>query len=141
MKRRSLLVLVACLMLGVGSQALAQAKVHHVVFAVTTGDEENWQMTVRNIRNLMEGFKPDSVEVEVVAYSEGLGMVKMGSSVAPDLAALQGQGVKFVACMNSMRAQHVELKDLLAGVGAVPSGIVEVVRKQEAGWSYIKAGK
>jgi intracellular sulfur oxidation DsrE/DsrF family protein len=141
MRRRSLLVLVACLMLGVGSQALAQAKVHRVVFAVTSGDEADWEATLGNIRNLMTGMKPDAVEVEVVAYSKGLSLVKVGSTVAEDVAALQGQGVKFVACMNSMRMQHVELKDLLAGVEPVPSGIVEVVKKQEAGWSYIKGGK
>ena len=141
MKRRSLLVLVACLMVGVGSQAFAQTKVHRVVFAVTSGDEADWQMTVGNLRNLMEGLAPETVEVEVVSYSQGLSMVKAGSTVAADIAALQGKGVKFVACMNSMRKQHVEAKDLLAGVTPVPSGIVEVVKKQEAGWSYIKGGK
>jgi intracellular sulfur oxidation DsrE/DsrF family protein len=40
-----------------------------------------------------------------------------------------------------MRMQHVEAKDLLPGVGMVPAGIVEVVTKQEQGWTYIKAGR
>jgi intracellular sulfur oxidation DsrE/DsrF family protein len=29
----------------------------------------------------------------------------------------------------------------LPGVGMVPAGIVEVVTKQEQGWTYIKAGR
>jgi len=49
--------------------------------------------------------------------------------------------VRFVACQNSMRMQHVELKDLLPKVEPVPSGIIEVVTKQEQGWAYIKGGK
>jgi intracellular sulfur oxidation DsrE/DsrF family protein len=40
-----------------------------------------------------------------------------------------------------MRARHLELKDLLPGVTPVPSGIVEVVTKQEQGWVYIKGGR
>jgi intracellular sulfur oxidation DsrE/DsrF family protein len=40
-----------------------------------------------------------------------------------------------------MRAQHVTVADLLEGVGTVPAGIVEVVTKQEQGWTYIKAGR
>jgi intracellular sulfur oxidation DsrE/DsrF family protein len=30
---------------------------------------------------------------------------------------------------------------MLEGVASTPAGIVEVVRKQEQGWVYIKAGK
>ena len=40
-----------------------------------------------------------------------------------------------------MKKQHLEAADLVAAVDVVPAGIVEVVRKQEAGWVYIKAGR
>ena len=144
MKKILMMALAVCLVLGVSGRAGAQAgvgKTHRVVFAITSGDEADWQMTVGNITHMIEGFKPDAVEVEVVAYSKGLSMVKIGSSVAADIATLEALGVKFVACQNAMRMQHVEPKDLLAGVGMVPAGIVEVVKKQEQGWSYIKAGR
>ena len=101
----------------------------------------DWKMTMGNIRNLISGLKPDVTEVEVVAYSQGLNLVKQGSTLAADVAALQELHVRFVACQNSMRMQHVELKDLLVGVEPVPSGIIEVVTKQEQGWAYIKGGR
>lgn len=134
------------IVLGLGVQAQTAptggtGKVHHVVFAVTSGDEADWKMTLGNIRNLMSGLKPDVVEVEVVAYSEGINLVKVGSTMAEEIVALQGQGVKFVACQNSMRMRKLELKDLLPGLTPVPSGIVEVVTKQEQGWAYIKGGR
>jgi intracellular sulfur oxidation DsrE/DsrF family protein len=156
MNKRYLLVLAACLMLclthSVSAQAPAAApaerpsmsngKTHHIVFAITSGDVVDWNMTLGNIRNLVAQLKPDVVEVEVVAYSQGLGMVKQGSAVAAELATLQEKsGVKFVACQNAMRFQHVEAKDLLPGVGQVPAGIIEVVLKQEQGWAYIKGGR
>ena len=143
MTRRYVVALVAmCLWMGAGTAAVqAQAKAHKVVFGVTSADEGDWSLTVGNIRNLLAGLKPDGVDVEVVGYGPGLRMIKNGSTVAEEIATLSGQGVKFVACQNAMRASHTEAKDLLPGVGQVPAGIVEVVTKQEQGWTYIKGGK
>ncbi len=141
MKKRNLLILAACVAFCLGRVGFAQAKTHHVVFAVTSGDEADWKMTLGNIRNLITALKPDATEVEVVAYAQGLSLVKRDSTVASEIAALQEKQVRFVACENSMRMQHVEAKDLLTGVQPVPSGVVEVVTRQEQGWSYIKGGR
>lgn len=146
MKKRSvLLALCAVVMMSLGVLTMraqsATGKTHRVVFAVTSGDEMDWHISLGNIGNLISGLKPDTVEVEVVAFAGGINMVKADSSVAADIAKLQAEGVKFVACQNSMRAHHLELKDLLPGMGSVPSGIVEVVTKQEQGWVYIKGGR
>ena len=141
MKKRNVLLLAACVLLCLSGKAFSQAKVHHVVFAVTSGDETDWKMTLANIRNLMAGLKPDTTEVEVIAYAQGLNLVKKDSSMAAEIAPLQEQHVRFVACQNSMRLMHVEAKDLLAGSEPVPSGIVELVKKQEAGWAYVKGGR
>jgi uncharacterized protein len=141
MKRRSFLLLAVCLMVCMSNGSFAQTKTHRVLFALLSGDASDWQVTIGNINNLIKGLAPDEVEIEVVAYSQGLGLVKNGSSMAKEVAELQEKHVKFVACQNAMRMQHVEAKDLLPGVGMVPAGIVEVVTKQEQGWTYIKAGR
>ena len=141
MKRRNFLLLAVGLMVCLNSLSFAQTKTHRVLFALLSGDASDWQVTIGNINNLIKGLAPDEVEIEVVAYSQGLGLVKNGSSMAKEVAELQEKHVKFVACQNAMRMQHVEAKDLLPGVGMVPAGIVEVVTKQEQGWTYIKAGR
>jgi intracellular sulfur oxidation DsrE/DsrF family protein len=142
MKRRNFLLLAVGLMLCLSSgSSFAQTKTHRVLFALLSGDASDWQVTIGNINNLIKGLAPEEVEIEVVAYSQGLGLVKNGSSMAKEVAELQEKHVKFVACQNAMRMQHVEAKDLLPGVGMVPAGIVEVVTKQEQGWTYIKAGR
>ena len=134
-------VAVVLLLLSSTLMMKAQTKQHRVLFAITSGDEADWHMTLGNIRHLMEGFSGDSVEVEVVAYGPGVNMVKRPSSVDADIQALETKHVRFVACENSMRAQKMTVADLVTGVGTVPAGIVEVVTKQEQGWTYIKAGR
>ncbi len=39
-----------------------------------------------------------------------------------------------------MRHRNVQKSDLFDFVVTVDSGVAEVVRKQEAGWSYLKGG-
>jgi intracellular sulfur oxidation DsrE/DsrF family protein len=144
MKRRSLLLAV-CMMLLVGLvpslKAQSTGKTHKVVFGVTSGDVADWNLTLGNARNLINGVKPDATEVEIVAFGPGINMIKADSAVAEDIKKLQEMGVKFMACQNAMRAHKLELKDLLPDMVPVPAGIVEVVEKQEAGWVYIKGGR
>ena len=51
-----------------------------------------------------------------------------------------GKGIVFNACEFSMQERKVEKAQILPGVGYVKAGILEIVEKQEQGWSYIKAG-
>ena len=121
--------------------ASAQAKAHRVLFAVTSPEEADWRLAMGNMRNLLAGLGPETVEVEVVAFGPGLNMVKKGSTAETDLKTLEEKHVHVFACENAMRSQHVTKEDLLEGTGTVPAGIVEVVTKQEQGWTYIKAGR
>jgi intracellular sulfur oxidation DsrE/DsrF family protein len=121
------------------AQAPVPAQRHRVLFALTSPEEADWNLTMGNIRNLLK-LLPDA-EVEVVSYGPGIMMVAKTSSVAAEITALQGQHVKFVACQNAMRARKLTVADLIDGVTPVPAGIVEVVTKEEEGWTYIKAGR
>jgi intracellular sulfur oxidation DsrE/DsrF family protein len=116
-------------------------KTHHVIFAVTSPDVADWNLTMGNTRNLIKGLSPDPFEIEIVAFGPGISLLKLDSPVAKDIAALQAQGVKFTACQNAMRFNHLELKDLIPGAIPVPAGIVELVTKQEQGWIYVKGGR
>jgi intracellular sulfur oxidation DsrE/DsrF family protein len=119
----------------------AQTKSHRVLFALTSPDQMDWEMTIHNIHNLMKGLAPDNVEVEVVAYGPGISFLKKDSTAAADIAKLEEEHVHFMACGNAMRAMHLTQADLVPGAVVVPAGIVEVVTKEEEGWTYIKAGR
>jgi intracellular sulfur oxidation DsrE/DsrF family protein len=150
MKKLTLLALTLCTLLCLAPAAApafaqspptAPAKIHRVIFAVTSGDEADWSLTLGNARNLIAGLKPAPYEIEIVSFGPGINLIKADSPVAKDIAALQADGVKFTACQNAMRFHHLELKDLVPGAIPVPAGIVELVTKQEQGWIYVKGGR
>ena len=124
-----------------GDAAAIQNKAHHAIFVLTSGEDADWQMTLANMRNMIKGFAPAKVEIELVAYGPGLPFLKKGSAVQTEIQELEAQQVRFVACENSMRLQHVTAADLAPGVTAVPSGVIELVTRQEQGWAYVKAGR
>jgi intracellular sulfur oxidation DsrE/DsrF family protein len=138
----ALCALLLCLLASWSSTvAFGQAKTHHVVFAVTSGDEADWKLTLANMRNLLIGFGTDPYEVELVAFGPGITMLAAPSAVGDDIKAMQEKQVHFKACQNAMRARKLTLADLVPGSEPVPAGIVELVTKQEQGWIYIKGGR
>jgi intracellular sulfur oxidation DsrE/DsrF family protein len=144
MKLRSVLAVsvMGCMVSLLPLSASAQTKkVHHVLFAVTSPDENDWRLAAGNMRNLLAGLSADDVEIEVVAFGPGISMVKKGSAAEADLKALEAKNVKVFACQNAMRGANLTVADLIEGTGTVPAGIVEVVTKQEQDWVYIKAGR
>lgn len=119
----------------------AQTKPHRVLFALTSSDEIDWRLTLSNIRNLVSGVTPEPIDVEVVVYGPGITFLKKDGPDAGEIQKLESSHLHIVACGNAMRKEHLEAADLVPGTEVVPSGIVEVVRKQEQGWMYIKAGR
>ncbi len=121
--------------------ALAQAKPaqNRAVFQVTDNDPARWALILNNIQNLREGVGSESVEIDLVAYGPGIAMLKADSSVRERIdAALKG-GVHVNACQNTMTNMKLVPADMLPAIGYVPSGVVEVMRKQQQGWAYIRS--
>ena len=121
-----------------GAQADRPLKVVvHVNFAQTTHQKQG----LGNVENILKaaGDQGIKAEVEVVCHGEGIRLVeKAKTELAGEVAALANQGVRFVACENTMRQRTLGPEDLLPGVGTVPSGAFEVVRRQQDGYSYFK---
>jgi len=47
-------------------------------------------------------------------------------------------GVKVVACENTMTNQKLNRDDMLAKIGYVKAGVVELMLKQQEGWYYLR---
>ena len=140
LKRLSALLLCASFPAGLMAQAAPAAK-HHVVFVITSGAEEDWQRAMTLTDHFLAGIKPETADVEVLAYGPGIRILANGAATASQMPGLEKQGVHFVACENAMKSTHLTKADLLPGVTSVPSGVVELVRRQEAGYSYVKVGE
>ena len=114
---------------------------HKVVFHMNTTGDFAWEQGLRNIMALQQAFGPKNVQIEVVCLGPGLSMImKKDTRFQERIEKFAESGVVFAACENTMKGMHVTKDDLLAVDITVPSGVAEVVKKQEAGWSYIKSG-
>ena len=109
------------------------------IFAVTDDDAKKWNLTLGNIGNAIDGIGANAAEIELVVYGPGIAMLKKDSPVAERIAAAQKRGVRVYACQNSMRGFNLQLSDLAPGVGVVPSGVVELIRRQHAGYAYVRS--
>ena len=78
------------------------------------------------------------MEVTVVAIGPGLGMIKADAVTANRVQDAMSAGVRFVACGNSMEAQHLTKDDMIDGLAYARAGYVEVMRLQQLGWTYIR---
>lgn len=119
--------------------AAAAAAREKAVFAVSDADPQKWNLTLGNIGNALDALGPDGAQIELVAYGPGIEMLKKDSPVAKRLAELMAKGVRVAACQNSMRAWHLDASDLAPGVSPVPSGVVELMKRQHEGYAYIRS--
>jgi len=109
-----------------------------VVLQVSDGDAAKWNLALNNARNLQADLGAANVDIEIVAYGPGIGMLKADSAVGGRVDEALASGVKVVACENTMRGQKLTKPDMLPNVGYVAAGVVEIMQKQQQGWAYIR---
>lgn len=123
------------------SSAIAQeTKSHKIVFQVSNNDTTSQAQLMKQLGNLLK-ISP-GIQLEVVCHGPGLEMLISDKSyVASKVAEHAGKGVDFVACEFTMQQKNIDKSRLIKGVRTVPAALIEIVEKQEQGWSYIKSGQ
>jgi intracellular sulfur oxidation DsrE/DsrF family protein len=123
------------------SPALSQtaaAPANRVVMQVSDNDPGKWNLALNNARNLQADLGASNVEIEIVAYGPGIGMLKSDSVVGNRIGEALGSGVKVAACENTMRGQKLQKADMLGGISYVGAGVVEIMQRQQQGWAYLR---
>ena len=110
-----------------------------VVWQLTDGGTEFHERFVRSVQNLVVDLEPDGAQVEVVAHGAGLDLLLPGRGTAQPVRDLKHRGVTFAACQNTLRSRLLTVEDLIPEVQAVTSVVGHVVRRQQQGWSYLRA--
>ena len=109
-----------------------------VVVQVSDADPAKWNLALNNVRNVQADLGAGNVDIEVVAYGPGIGMLLAGSAVSPRVEEALAAGVKVVACENTMKGQKLARKDMADGIGYVQAGVVELIQKQQQGYAYLR---
>lgn len=116
----------------------AAPEVVRAVVHVNFADPERQAKGLKNIANILKEVG-DAAQLEVVAHGAGIDLlVASRTKHAEKVKDLQGRGVRFVACQNTLAEKSIPEGDLLEGVGTVPSGAVEVIRRQQQGYAYFR---
>ena len=127
-------------------EAAGEKKKHKLVLHVDQNDPAVMRLALGNARNANELYTAmgDELDVEIVAYSQGLHMFRDDTS--PVKAEIKEARTKvpqlaFGACNNTKRnMERVEGKPvpIIPEATVVPAGIVRLVELQELGYAYAK---
>jgi len=109
-----------------------------VVLQVSDADPAKWSLALNNAKNVQTDLGAANVDIELVAYGPGIGMLKADSIVGNRVDEAIAAGVKVVACENTMKNQRLTQADMLNKIGYVQAGVVEIMQRQQQGWAYIR---
>lgn len=119
-------------------------KKHRLVYHLDEAGLDKAKFVLGNIENHIRGVGgPDHIEaIELVVHGPALRNFQtatMDPALKAALERLQGQGLAFGACGNTMKAFNITLAELPQSTHHLPQGgVVRVMELQEQGFVYIR---
>ena len=133
----TVLALGASLAVAATAQTASTAK-SKVVLQVSDADPAKWALALNNAKNVQQELGAGKVDIEIVAYGPGIGMLKAEAPIANRITEATQAGIKVVACENTMTVQKLTKADMHAAIGYAPSGVVEIMKRQGEGYAYVR---
>ena len=125
--------------MGAAAQTASPAKTKaRVVFQVSDGDAAKWNLTLNNAKNVQQELGVDKADIEIVAYGPGIGMLKADATTSNRILEATKSGIQVVACENTMTTQKLTKADMNPAIGYVRAGVVELMKRQDEGWAYVR---
>ena len=124
-----------------GAAATAQtapAAKSRLVLQVSDADPAKWALALNNAKNVQQELGAGKVDIEIVAYGPGIGMLKAEAPTANRISEATQAGIKVVACENTMTVQKLTKADMHAAISYAPSGVVEIMSRQSEGYAYVR---
>lgn len=124
---------------GMAKAAASGASVkYRAIFQVSDGDPKAWSQALANINNVVKELGVGHIEIELVVYGHGIGMVTFDSEVADKLSDTISLGVKVFACENTMHGLKLAKEDMHPRIDYVKAGVVKLISRQAEGYAYIR---
>lgn len=107
-------------------------------------DDKAYRAALQNIQNHINAVGAQNIDVKVVMHGNGLGVLKdavANEKLRGQVAALKSQNVGFQVCNNTLKGRKISYEKDLFDVykeDIVPSGVAELSRLQQMGYTYIK---
>ncbi len=120
-----------------------QKVVYHINYPGGDNDKK-YRGAMRNIQNHINAVGADNMEIKVVLHGNGVALLKSAKKndkLQVNVASLKSQNVEFQVCNNTLKGRKISYADDLFDVfeeDIVPSGVAELSRLQQMGYTYIK---
>ena len=138
MRRTFLLLALAAVIAPRAALAVDDPKITRVVVQVSDADPARWNLVLNNVKNLQDELGANNVTIEIVAYGPGIGMLKFDAPTNSRVSEAIKGGVAVRACENTLRVQKLTRADMHPSVTYVPAGVVQIVKRQQEGWAYLR---
>jgi hypothetical protein len=118
--------------------AVATQSHYKALYYLDDADPKKIKGTLRNIDNALEDERlKGKLEVELIAFSDGVAVYDKSGPYEAALLALQKKGVILAQCSNTVRERHIDKATLFSFISYVPSGNGEIIIRQAEGWATI----
>jgi uncharacterized protein len=107
-------------------------------------DDKAYLMAMNNVQNHISAVGQENIDLKVVLHGDGVNLLKdakTNDKVQQNVVALKSQNVAFQVCNNTLTGRKIDYKTDLFEVfpeEIVPSGVAELSRLQQMGYTYIK---
>ena len=133
----AILAFSATFTMGAAAQTAAPAKAK-VVLQVSDGDAAKWNLALNNAKNVQDELGASKVDIEIVVYGPGIGMLKADATTSNRIIEATASGIQVVACENTMAVQKLTKADMNPVIGYVRAGVVQLMNRQREGYAYIR---
>ena len=117
-------------------------KKHKIFYHLNEGGNAKAIAVLTNIQNHVDTVGWQNIEaLELVVHGAALRTFlakDLDPEVKGKLEKLMAGGLRIDACQITLKRQKVDVRDLLEGLTAVPSGVARVMELQELGYAYVK---
>ena len=118
--------------------AKATLKHYKALYMLDSNDPKTITGTLRNINNALEDQRlKGKLEVELIAFGDGVAVYEKSGTFEETLKALQAKGVLLAECENTVRERHIDKNNLFPFISYVPSGNGEIIIRQSQGWALV----
>lgn len=118
--------------------AKAVLKHYKALYVLNSGDEKKITGTLRNLKNALDDPRlKGKLEVELIAFSDGVAVYRKNGPFEKTLLELQARGVILAQCENTIRERHIDKTELFDFISYVPSGNGEIIIRQQQGWAVV----
>jgi len=119
-----------------GSEAIL--KEYKALYVLNESDDKKIRAVIRNINNALNDPRlAGKLQVELVAFGEGVEMFRKTNQYDTLLTGLMNRGVILAQCENTLRERKISKEDLWPFISFVPSGNGEIIIRQQQGWAVV----